>query len=97
VRFVSAVLLGLVITALFWIDPIFVPLALLGPIVVGAVAGARSLDWRWVAVVWVVAGLGAVVSDFVVNHEDVLFHIVLTVLMVAFALAAWSVARRLSK
>jgi hypothetical protein len=28
--------LGAVISALFWIDPIFIPLALLGPQVVGA-------------------------------------------------------------
>jgi len=39
-EWISAVVLGLIVTALFWIDPIFVPLALLGPIVIGVVAGA---------------------------------------------------------
>ena len=90
---VTAVLLGLILTALFWIDPLFIPLALLGPLVVGAVAGARGEQWLWVAVVWVVAGIGAVVSDYVINQEDVAFHIVLTVIMVALASAAWWVAR----
>jgi hypothetical protein len=90
---VTAVLLGLIVTALFWIDPLFIPLALLGPLVVGAVAGARGEQWLWVAVVWIVAGVGAVVSDYVINKEDVVFHLVLTVIMVAFASAAWWVAR----
>jgi hypothetical protein len=89
----TAVLLGLIVTALFWIDPVFIPLALLGPLVVGAIAGARGERWLWVAVVWIVAGVGAVVSDYVVNQEDVGFHIVLTVVMVGLASLAWWVAR----
>jgi hypothetical protein len=89
----TAVLLGLIVTALFWIDPLFIPLALLGPLVVGAIAGARGERWLWVAVVWIVAGVGAVVSDYVVNQEDVGFHIVLTVVMVGLASLAWWVAR----
>ena len=89
----TAVLLGLIVTALFWIDPLFIPLALLGPLVVGAIAGGRGERWLWVAVVWIVAGVGAVVSDYVVNQEDVGFHIVLTVAMVGLASLAWWVAR----
>ena len=92
-QWVTAVLLGLVVTALFWIDPVFIPLAVLGPLVVGAVAGARGEQWLWIAVVWIVAGVGAVVSDFVINHEDVVFHLVLTVIMVGLASLAWGVAR----
>jgi hypothetical protein len=92
-QWVTAVLLGLVVTALFWFDPLFIPLALLGPLVVGAIAGARGERWLWVAVVWVIAGVGAVVSDFVVNQEDVVFHLVLTVIMVGLASLAWWVAR----
>jgi hypothetical protein len=92
-QWITAVLLGLIVTALFWIDPLFIPLALLGPLVVGAIAGARGERWLWVAVVWVVAGVGAVVSDFVINQEDVGFHIVLTVVMVGLASLAWWVAR----
>ena len=92
-QWVTAVLLGLIVTALFWIDPLFIPLALLGPLVVGAIAGARGERWLWVVVVWVVAGVGAVVSDVVVNQEDVVFHLVLTVVMVGLASLAWWVAR----
>ena len=92
-QWMTAVLLGLVVTTLFWIDPLFIPLALLGPLVVGATAGARGEQWLWVGVVWIVAGGGAVVSDYVVNQEDVVFHIVLTVIMVGLASLAWWVAR----
>jgi hypothetical protein len=88
-RWPSAVALGAIVSALFWIDPIFVPLALLGPLLFGGFAGARRLPWRWPATVAVVAGLGAVVSDWIVNHEDVAFHLILTVLMLALALLAW--------
>ena len=91
----GAALLGLVITALFWFDPLFIPLALLGPLVVGAVAAWSGLPWRWPAVVVVVAGLGALISDYVVNQEDVAFHLGLTVVMLVLALLAWRmVARR---
>jgi hypothetical protein len=85
----SAVAVGAVLSALFWIDPIFIPVALLGPLVIGAIAGARRLPWQWPATVAVVAGLGAVVSDWLVNHEDVAFHLVLTVVMVGLAILAW--------
>jgi 4-hydroxybenzoate polyprenyltransferase len=88
---VSSVVLGAVVSALFWIDPIFVPLALLGPLVIGGFAGARRLPWLWPATVAVVAGLGAVVSDWVVNREDVAFHLVLTVVMLTLAVGAWRV------
>jgi|SRR6188472_844564 hypothetical protein len=91
----GAAVLGLVITVLFWFDPLFIPLALLGPLVVGAVAAWSGLPWRWPAVVMAVAGLGALVSDYVVNQEDVAFHLGLTIFMVVLALVAWRlVARR---
>ena len=96
-QWLSAIVVGLAITALFWIDPIFVPLALLGPLVAGAIAGARAVPWPWVAVAWTVAGVGAIVSDWVVNHEDVAFHALLTVVMVALASAAWWAAQRVAR
>ena len=86
----SAIVVGAVITALFWIDPIFIPLALLGPIVTGVVLRARNEPVRWGLVAWAVAGVGAVISDFVVNHEDVVFHLVLTVLMLALVGLGWA-------
>jgi hypothetical protein len=95
-RDLSAVVLGVVVTALFWIDPIFVPLALLGPLVYGGWAGVRRLPFRWPAIVALVSGLGAVVSDWVVNHEDVAFHLALTAIMVGLALLAWWPARALA-
>jgi uncharacterized membrane protein YeiB len=93
----TAVALGLVVSALFWIGPIFFPLALAGPLAWGAFAGATNLPWRWPVAVAVVAGLGAVVSDYVINQEDVAFHLALTFTMGAFAWSAWSIAGRLTR
>lgn len=80
---------GAIIGALAWIDPIFLPLVLLGPIFHGAVEGVRGTPWRLVAGVWALGGLVMVVSDYVGSQEDVVFHLVLTVLMSALAAGAW--------
>ena len=90
----TAVVLGLIVTALFWIDPIFIPLAFTGPLVWGGFAGSQKLPWQWPLTVSLVAGLGAVVTDFVINHEDVVFHLALTFTLCALAWSAWSIARR---
>jgi hypothetical protein len=91
---IGAVALGLAVTALFWIDPLFIPIVLLGPTVTGVLAALRGLPLAWIAIAWLVAGLGAVVSDFAINHEDVVFHLVLTAFVVGLATAAWAIARR---
>jgi hypothetical protein len=88
---------GLVVSALFWIDPLFIPLALLGPIVTGALTGWTGRGLRLVVLMWAVAGIGAVVSDFVVNQEDVGFHLVLTVVMLGLAAGAWAAARAIRR
>jgi hypothetical protein len=93
----TAVALGLVVSVLFWIDRIFFPLALAGPLAWGAFAGFTGLPWRWPVAVAVVAGLGAVVSDYVINQSDVAFHLALTFTMGAFAWSAWSIALRLAR
>jgi hypothetical protein len=94
--FVTAVVLGLVLSALLWIDPIFIPLALAGPLVWGAFAGAQELPSLWPLVVSAVAGLGTLVSHYVINQEDVLFHLALTFTMCALAWSAWSITGRLT-
>ena len=86
---------GLAIGALAWIDPIFIPLVLAGPIVTGAVAASRSVRLAWVGFAWAIAGISMILSDWLVNHEDVLFHAALTVVMPALAAAAWAATRRL--
>ena len=95
-QWLTAIALGVIVTALFWIDPIFIPLALAGPFVWGGFAGAQKLPWQWPVTVSLVAGLGAVVSDFVINHEDVAFHLALTFTLVAIGWSGWSIARRLA-
>lgn len=90
------VLAGLVIGALAWIDPIFIPLVLAGPIVTGAVAASRGIRLAWVVLAWVIAGISMILSDWLINHEDVVFHVALTVVMPTLAAAAWAVTSRLS-
>jgi hypothetical protein len=84
---------GLVISGLFWIDPLFIPFALLGPIATGALASWTGRGLRLIALMWAVAGIGAAVSDYVVNQEDVVFHLVLTLVMVALAAGSWAAVR----
>jgi hypothetical protein len=79
--FVAVALVGQLVGLLGWIDPLFIPLVLLGPIVTGAVAAAYHTAYRGVAVVWCSAGINMMWTDWVVNREDVVFHLVLSVLM----------------
>jgi hypothetical protein len=89
-----SVLSGLVVGALAWIDPVFIPLVLAGPIVSGALAASRGIRLGWVEVAWIVAGASMIASDWAVNHEDVAFHAALTVVMPGLAAAAWVVTER---
>ena len=78
---VTAALLGQLVGLLGWIDPLFIPLVLLGPMVTGAVAAARRLSYAWIAILWCSAGLNMTWTDWLVNHEDVVFHLVLSAVL----------------
>jgi hypothetical protein len=88
---------GLVIGNLAWIDPLFIPLVLLGPIVTGVVAGRAGWERRWIVATWVVAGLVMLVSDWIVNSEDQGFHLAVSLVDGALAAGGWSVGRRLGR
>lgn len=55
------------------------------------------MSWRWPVTVSVIAGLGAVASDFFAHHKDLAFHLALTFTMTAFAWSAWSIAQRFAR
>ena len=93
----TAIGLGLVVSSLFWIDRIFFPVALAGPLAWGAFAGVRRWPWLWPVATALVAGLGAVVSDFALNQKEVGFDLALTFTMCAFAWSAWSIGGRLTR
>jgi VIT1/CCC1 family predicted Fe2+/Mn2+ transporter len=84
---------GAVIGGLAWLDPIFIPLVLLGPLVTGSVAGRRGTALRYLVAAWAIGGMSMLVSDWIANHEDKAFHAALTLVMVALASAGWFVAR----
>ena len=89
------VLAGLAIGALAWIDPLFIPLVLAGPLVTGALGASRGIAFRWVALAWAIGGVSMLVSDWVLNNEDRLFHAVLTLVMVLLAGVGFAIASRL--
>jgi hypothetical protein len=93
----AVVIAVVAIGALAWIDPLFIPLVTLGPLVSGLVAGAYGVDSRTVALVWFLGGMLMLVSDLAINHEDVAFHAAVAVITAAIgAGAAWLGRRALA-
>lgn len=90
---VVAAVVGQLVGLLGWVDPLFVPLVLLGPVVAGAVTAARRTPYAWVAVLWCSAGVDMAWTDWLVNREDVVFHLALAVLMPLLAGLAYGVVR----
>ena len=89
----AAVIGHLVIGSLGWVDPLFIPLALLGPVITGAVAAARGILYAWVAVLWFSGGIAWLWTDWVINNEDQAFHAALSVVMVVLAGIGFGVVR----
>lgn len=83
------------IAALAWVDPLFLPLIGLGPIVSGLAAGATGTPPRTVAVVWFTAGLLVLVSDLVINGEDVAFHAVVALVTAGLGSGSAAIGARL--
>ena len=96
-QFAYAALAGTAIAQLGWIDPLFIPLVLAGPIIAGAGAASGGIRLPLVVVAWVATGITMLVEDWLINHEDVAFHAGLTVVMAALAAAAWTITARLGR
>jgi len=92
-RLVIAALLGQAVGLLGWIDPLFIPLVLAAPLITGAVAASRGVSYAWIAVLWASAGLNMVWTDWVVNQEDVVFHLATSVVMPLLAGIGWAATR----
>lgn len=84
---------AVVLSGLFWIDPLFLPLALLGPIVTGVVAHRRGVA-REAAAAWFGAGLLALASDWAINNEDQVFHLVMALWTAGLTLVVAAVHSR---
>lgn len=92
-----AVVLGQVLGLFGYVDPLYVPFVLLGPPIVGAVAASRALPLAPVAVLWASAGLNMLWLDWLVAREDVVYHLVLSVLMAALAAGGWGIVAFLGR
>ncbi len=82
-----AVLVGQLVGLLGYVEPIFVPLVLAGPLVVGALTATRRIPLVPVVVLWLSAGLNMTVMDWLLYREDVVFHLGLAVVMAGLAAA----------
>jgi hypothetical protein len=87
----AAAVLGQLVGLLGWIDPLFFPLVVAGPLVTGAVCASRGFRAAWPAVLWASAGINMLWTDWMILQEDVLFHAGLSVVMALLALAGWGV------
>jgi hypothetical protein len=96
-RIVTIIAAAVAIAALAWIDPLFVPLITLGPLVAGFAAGMAGVDVRTAAIPWFLGGLGMLVTDLVINNEDVLFHAVVALFTAAVAAGAAALGGRLHR
>lgn len=85
------------IAALAWLDPVFIPLVLLGPVASGLVAGRRGVRPRPVATTWFVAGMLMLVSDLIINREDVAFHAAVAVITAGISAAFTVLGGRLQR
>jgi hypothetical protein len=90
---IVAALIGQLVGSLGWIDPLFVPLVLVAPIVTGAVAAARRITYAWIGVLWFSAGINMAWTDWAVNREDLAFHLALSVIMPVLAAVGYGVVR----
>ena len=86
-----AFVLGQLVGLLGWVDAVFIPLVLLAPLVVGALAAAKGLPVTWPVVLWLSAGFNMLWTDWLVNREDVVFHLGVAVVTALLAAAAWGV------
>ena len=93
-RAIAVIAAVVAIGALAWIDPVFIPLVTLGPLASGLVTGAYGVDSRTVALVWFLGGMLMLVSDLVINNEDVAFHAGLAVFAAAVGAGAAWIGRR---
>ena len=94
---VVAIIAGQLVGLLGYVDPLFIPLVLAGPLVVGGLAAGRSVHLSPVIALWVSAGLNMTVMDWLILREDVLFHLALTVLMSLLAATGFGVVRAVSR
>ena len=90
---VYALILGQLVSLIGWIDPLFFPLVLAGPLLSGAILAYLRVRYTWVAVLWASTGLGMTWMDWVINREDVAFHLTLTVIMPMLAGIGWGAIR----
>ncbi len=85
------------LSALAWIDPLYIPLITLGPIVTGLVAGATGAVPARVAAIWLSGGILVLLTDLAVNQEDVAFHAVVAAITACLSGGAGALARRLRR
>ena len=90
----TLIIASIAIGALAWVGPVFIPLITLGPLLSGLIAGAYRVRPSLVAIPWFCGGLLMLVSDLVINHEDVAFHAVVAMVTALLAAGGAALTRR---
>jgi hypothetical protein len=90
----TAAIVGIVFTPLA--DEGFFAIVCFGPIATGLVLAIARRPWRPGAAAWALAGLVFLVTDWIVNDEDVLFHAVLSAVMAALVALGAAMGRGLA-
>ena len=88
------VVAALAIAAGAWLDPLYLPLITLGPVLSGLAAGAGGIPPRLVALTWFGAGVLVLLADLAINQEDAAFHAVVAVITAAVGAAFAARGRR---
>ncbi len=99
-RIIAALVIGQLVGLLGWFDPLFIPLILVGPPVTGAIAASRRIPLVLVVLTWASAGGNMIWTDYLVNHEDVAFHVVVSIIVSVLAALGYGVvalARRITQ
>ena len=96
-RIAIALVAGHLVGLLGYIDPIYVLLVLAAPLVTGAVAAARKVPLSLVVLLWLSAGVCMTWVDWVRFREDVVYHLVLSVVMPALAALGFGVVAGITR
>lgn len=78
-------------------DQGFFAIVFAGPIVTGIAARLLEVPWKLAAAPWAISGIFFFAYDGVINNEDMAFHAVLTLMMIALVALGGLIGRPLRR
>lgn len=96
-RIAIAVLLGQLVGPLGYVEPLYLLLILVAPMVTGAIAAVRSVPLVLVAALWASAGINMAWLDWALYREDVAYHLAVSVVMPLLASLGYGIVLGISR